>query len=663
MNRRRPPVRRGDLPSAVLLLTVLLALLLAAATAGAAPDRRRIASLKTSLTEALRGGDDARAMALITELRHLVPDDPLLLYNLACVSARLGQTGRAVAALGEAFRRGFDDVRRAAADPDLATLRDDPDFTALLEEWHRRLAERAGAAALRLRDGEPSPPLHLRWERGGGESPVTVTVRFDDAGFHLDLAMPAGAWQDRPEAWRRGGGVVVTLAVPDSADTFDTRRAWRFGFGQRDGEPVGLLLQQPDRWVGQRVLELAPTIDWDPAGAQRRIGITIPWSYLAPYAPPVDTLWGLNVRHCGRDDAGGLRVDSLVPDPAAVVPAVVPGRFAPVTLAPSGAAPRFHGRVAATVVGDRPLRIDLAAWSDRAGTARLETSITDNTDRSVVTSGTTTAVETLRVGLNHWTRWADLSALPDGPYRLRARLVLDDSTALAWRTGLFRFRPAWLDGAREKTAALPGWARPTLEHRLSLIESVLSGRDPRAGTAPLLTTVAEVDDLLERFARTGTILAPGTTLIAAYTAGDGTLSTCPLELPDGWSPAGRSPVLVLVGDDRLVTALHDALTTGRPTGDGKTPRLPVLASPALRERRDDPGAAGQDLIEALGWLREAVGGPLWLAPLGGEGAALLAAVRDLSGLVDDTWIPEGSDLAALAADLRRWLAARTPTDR
>jgi tetratricopeptide (TPR) repeat protein len=54
-------------------------------------------------------------------------------YNLACAYARLGQADRAIEALEQAFSEGVDDRRTYEQDSDLASLRSNPRFRALID--------------------------------------------------------------------------------------------------------------------------------------------------------------------------------------------------------------------------------------------------------------------------------------------------------------------------------------------------------------------------------------------------------------------------------------------------------------------------------------------------------------------------------------------------
>jgi adenylate cyclase len=77
---------------------------------------------KGNKDEALREGDKAL---------EINSDDPLMLYNGACLYARLGESERAILTLRQAIAKGYADLGWMRNDPDLATLRDNPDFVAL----------------------------------------------------------------------------------------------------------------------------------------------------------------------------------------------------------------------------------------------------------------------------------------------------------------------------------------------------------------------------------------------------------------------------------------------------------------------------------------------------------------------------------------------------
>jgi adenylate cyclase len=58
-------------------------------------------------------------------------DDPLMLYNGGCLYARVGETQRAIDVLRQGIAKGYADYGWMRNDPDLASLRDNPDFISL----------------------------------------------------------------------------------------------------------------------------------------------------------------------------------------------------------------------------------------------------------------------------------------------------------------------------------------------------------------------------------------------------------------------------------------------------------------------------------------------------------------------------------------------------
>jgi Flp pilus assembly protein TadD len=83
-----------------------------------------IALAETGRTEAATN-EGAAAIALS-------PGDSVMLYNGACLYARLGEKRRAIDTLGQAIEAGVTNFSWMRNDPDLTSLRDDPEFEALM---------------------------------------------------------------------------------------------------------------------------------------------------------------------------------------------------------------------------------------------------------------------------------------------------------------------------------------------------------------------------------------------------------------------------------------------------------------------------------------------------------------------------------------------------
>ena len=79
-------------------------------------------------------GDKAAAIREGAAAIEASPGDSVMLYNAACLYARLGETRRAVDTLRQAIEAGVHNYAWMKNDPDLDSLRDDPEFIELTAE-------------------------------------------------------------------------------------------------------------------------------------------------------------------------------------------------------------------------------------------------------------------------------------------------------------------------------------------------------------------------------------------------------------------------------------------------------------------------------------------------------------------------------------------------
>jgi tetratricopeptide (TPR) repeat protein len=97
---------------------------------GRRPDSIEVLRVLAELVS--RKGLLPRAVELDRRLVELLPNDFLARYNLACSLARAGRPDEAIDSLSRAILLGYDDLAHMEADPDLESLRNHPDFQALL---------------------------------------------------------------------------------------------------------------------------------------------------------------------------------------------------------------------------------------------------------------------------------------------------------------------------------------------------------------------------------------------------------------------------------------------------------------------------------------------------------------------------------------------------
>jgi tetratricopeptide (TPR) repeat protein len=82
-----------------------------------------------------RKGLHKQALKVDRRLVDLRPDDGVAHYNLACSLALLGHSREAVESLRRALHNGYIDYDYLETDRDLDTLRDDPEYVGLLQEF------------------------------------------------------------------------------------------------------------------------------------------------------------------------------------------------------------------------------------------------------------------------------------------------------------------------------------------------------------------------------------------------------------------------------------------------------------------------------------------------------------------------------------------------
>src|SRR5262249_17280833 len=93
---------------------------------------------------ALHGlGEFERAVAWADRALAMEPEEPAVLYNVACTYAVLGEVDKAIDCLDKAFQQGFGHLEWVANDPDLARLRDHPRYKRLM--WELEAGRHAAA--------------------------------------------------------------------------------------------------------------------------------------------------------------------------------------------------------------------------------------------------------------------------------------------------------------------------------------------------------------------------------------------------------------------------------------------------------------------------------------------------------------------------------------
>ena len=79
-----------------------------------------------------RIGEGDRAREWADRALSLEPEEPRILYNVACVFALLSESDKAISCLEKAIETGYGHKVWIKNDPDLSSVRDHPRFQALI---------------------------------------------------------------------------------------------------------------------------------------------------------------------------------------------------------------------------------------------------------------------------------------------------------------------------------------------------------------------------------------------------------------------------------------------------------------------------------------------------------------------------------------------------
>ncbi len=103
-------------------------------------DRRpeQFEALELAADHFTRLGYYADGLGVDERLARMRPEDPGVLYNMACSFALVGRAEEALSALSRAARFGYANHRHMAGDDDLASLRGDARFRRLLSAMRER---------------------------------------------------------------------------------------------------------------------------------------------------------------------------------------------------------------------------------------------------------------------------------------------------------------------------------------------------------------------------------------------------------------------------------------------------------------------------------------------------------------------------------------------
>ncbi len=614
---RSRPHSRNRFAVASFLVALFLAAPLDATPTVPAPGGSDRAELAKDIIDLMRQERRNEALPLCRAFTDRFPDDPAMLYNLACLENMTGSPEKAVAAFAEAVAAGFDDFVMAFSDPDLASLKYHPDMIDLAHEHQIRLSQLAAAKAVTLTWQNISSPIPLVADHADTTSGAPeIRLTWTPVGLDIELRA-AGPWSglvapDNLAPWNGGSGLVITLGIPDSSGTGDyqTSNHFLFAFGMEKDSAVGAAyLAGQDRW--QSITELIPKIRLDDEG-NLELRTTILWATILPYNPLVDDQLGFNAALLLKGP-GDPQLAALLPDRAAFRPRSAVRRVVPLTFQTASVGEEvFLGKVTNTISGAEPVTFDLVAVSREEGAGWLTIDFLSGPDQSLLPDGQVSGTLDLVQGLNRLTRQADFTALKTGAYVIKALLTFPSGRSLAWGSTVLQLAPGWREELLARINRLNPQERPTALYHLESIDEAVATHHPRRGPETIATTLNELARLLDNADKGGSIFPDKGLFLAVYPGPAGDTRLCHLYLPAGWKIATRlNPVLTLTAVPGMANAIADRMGQNYEQGRrmptlkaGSDEGFPVFLVPRLGPPANPrPGDLEAEAEACLAWVQ------------------------------------------------------------
>ncbi len=559
----------------VCLLIVVIATGAAAQTEYEAARNAAIQQLGSQL----QAGEQEAARRDLAGYVERFPGDAVMQYNLACLDAVAGHADSALAYLDRAFAAGYPDLARPLHDPDLISLVDDPRLNALLDEARADLVATMRAAEVFLEEGTWSESLTLApdpFGPGADAAPAQLRVRHTSEGLDLEIMLPPTGADE----------AIVCVSLPRNLDEHDTRRWFEFHAPLTGPGPVAR--------IGRHGRVDPATGAGSLAHGDGTWTLSLPWSSLHPYRPPVELLLGLNVTL--RRETGSVPADrwALIRDPHAASSLTPSRRFTPLVLDPGPAPARLMaGRLDTYLVIGDSLSVELGIQGLPEGEYRVDQTVNDAPDTSFAVL--------LAPDLDYLT--LDYR-LPDDPptgwFELGAVVTGTDGRQLAWRDRGFRLHPDWFLEQNERSSAVLETERSIVQYELM---RTLRGQQrflPHDDPADLAAAAIRTERLLDRAESTGTVLpAAAGAITAAFPLGDDALQACQLVLPDPPFRAGGTLVVVVTATRPSAAAVAASLAEARTANDPRT--FAVMAVRQIPGRTD---LAVATVMNALSWAQQ-----------------------------------------------------------
>jgi predicted esterase len=242
---------------------------------------RALRELDGKASEAYAAGEYEAGLLYVQEMLKVVPNEPDMLYNMACFHALLGHKEEAMTWMDKSVSAGFDNIDLLRRDTDLDSLREDPRFARYLVRVEQASQRAPNAPAV---DEDYVRIIEPPGYDTAKKYPVVIVLhRYGRSADHVaehwkDAAAQVGALLVAPQAplpmsstafqWGDAGKanetVLKTLERIKASYGVDEEHIVLGGFSQGAAMAVGVGLANPDLFCG--LLPVAGRIRPPPPG-------------------------------------------------------------------------------------------------------------------------------------------------------------------------------------------------------------------------------------------------------------------------------------------------------------------------------------------------------------------------------------------------------------
>ena len=208
--------------------------------------------------------------------------------------------------------------------------------------------------------------------------------------------------------------------------------------------------------------------------------------------------------------------------------------------------------------------MQLALWTTTAGAGECTLSIHDAADSTVTVGSPRVETVICEPELNFFDLYLDMTDIPAGSYRLRARLMAPDGMVFQREFLFDNYEMGWLGDLDERIHQLDSAEKSILRYDLFMLTREVEKRHPQSDAATFHAPLARLKERIARREAGHSILPDEGLLVGGFETAPMTLRHCSMYLPTDFKQDEALPILMVLppspgAEEQLASALGAAL--------------------------------------------------------------------------------------------------------